>query len=163
MSQIDQNKMHQGRVVGGGNTIIHQGGKDIAFLTSISDTPPKVIGSTVVVQPLNAKRPVDIITGNAVGEGSMTLTLIDVWDEEAWNRLTGYENAKDILDVYEANRRMASGFTMTKMVKSPTGKTRGKTYSGCVISDVTEAETINIDTMTKDVVITVMYLRVDPV
>jgi hypothetical protein len=149
----------QSRVVGSGNTILLQNGREIAFLASVDDAAPKPVGTTAVIQPLDAKHPVEIVTSNAVGAGTLTLRLVELWDAEAWQRLVNYENAQSILDVYEANRGTGQ-IQFKKIIKAPNGRKRGKVYMGCIITNVTEDESVTIDQMTKSVTVTVQYTHV---
>jgi hypothetical protein len=170
------------RIVGSGNTVLQaQDGKNIAFLKSVQDTPPTPLGggaggSAVVIQPLDAQYPVEIVTSNAVGAGTLTLTLIEVWEEEAWQRIIGYKDAKSLVGetavrgandsriiprkgVFDLN---TGDLKLTKIITTPSGVTRGKVYTGCVITNVEEGETVEIGSMTKDVTVTVMYTKVTP-
>jgi hypothetical protein len=147
------------RVVGSGNTILLQNGREIAFLAEVSDVAPTVVGGPVTIQPLDAKHPVEIITANAVGAGTLTLSLTELWDAEAWQRLINYESAQNLLDVYEANRAKGQ-IQFKKIIKAPNGRKRGKIYMGCTITNVAEGETVAIGTMNKTVTITVMYTHV---
>ena len=144
----------------GGNTVMYQNGKEIAWLQSMTDTPPTPVGEAVVVQPHNARRPVEIVTANAVGAGTITLTLIETWDKEAWQHLDRYASSRDILDVFEANKAQGE-LQLKKLIKTPSGKMRGKIYSGCVVTRIDEGETVNIRSGVKDnVTVTVQYTSV---
>ena len=146
------------RVVGSGNTILLVNGQRVAFMTNVQDTPPTVIGGPDVIQGIDDKHPVEIVTANALGVGTLVLTLVELWDENVWERIVGYAGATTLLDVYERNLQN-DDITCQKIIKQPNGDRRGKVYHGCKIISVTEGETISATSMTKSPTLTMNYLK----
>lgn len=156
-------KNTKSRVVGSGNTLLYdQNGKEIAFLTSVSETPPAPLGDAKVIQGLGSLTPDEIVTGNAVGEGTIVLSLVETWDEEAWQRLAGYASAKSIGGTYGNDSVLGAnplgGFTLKKLIKGP-NSTRSKVYTGCVITGIDESEQYDVRAMTRDVKVTIKYTK----
>jgi hypothetical protein len=149
------------RVVGSGNTVLRVNHKAIAFLMSFGDTAPAVVAGAKVIQGIDDKHPREIITANAVGGGTLSLSMVELWDAEAWQTiLTDFRNANNILDVFEAQRRMRDTITCEKLIRLPNGNYRGKVYHGCVITAITEDENVAIETMEKSISIIVQYTHV---
>lgn len=147
------------RVAGSGNTVLLVNGQRIAFMDAFSDTPPKAVGmGAEVIQGIDDKHPVEIVTANAVGAGTLQLTLVELWDEEVWERISGYSGARTLLDVYEANLT-GDEITAQRIIRQPNGDRRGAVYHGCKITNVEEAENIRKDTMTLSKNVTMMYLK----
>ena len=121
------------RVVGG-NTVMYASSLQIsnatkktpiAWLQSVSDTAPTPITQAVPVQPLGQKHPSEIVTANAVGPGTLVLTLVEKWNQTAWNDLIqalvpGAAHAKDILDVYSEQSGWGN-ISFTKIIRTPNG------------------------------------------
>ena len=147
------------RIVGSGNTVLLVNGQRIAFMTSVADTPPTAVGQSQVIQGIDDKYPVEIVTANAVGVGSLTLSLVELWDENVWERILGFAGAATLRDVYERNLQN-DDITGQKIIKMPNGDRRGKVYHGCKIISVSEGETITNEAMTTKPTITMNYLKV---
>lgn len=155
------------RIVGGGNTVMQVNGNNLLWLKTITETLPTPVAPAKAIQPLDAQYPVEIVYPNAIGEGTVTLSVIDVIGELPWKQFgdaTGnaaLSNAWDILTVLKAQRGKTD-ITMTKIVRNPDGTpnaARTRTYSGCVITDFKEGDTVNLETMEREITLTVMYLK----
>jgi hypothetical protein len=146
------------RIGGSGFTSMTFRGTRLAYLQTLQDTPPQPVAGAQVVQPIDAPTPLEIVTAQAVGAGSLRLTFYELWNTPVWSSLPGLEGTNNLLDVL--NRQIQMGeVTCRKLIKSPSGITRARVYHGCVITDIDEGEQINIGTMTLPKTITMQYIK----
>jgi len=145
------------RVGGSGFTVFSWRNNTIGWLQSVSDTAPRTVAPAKVIQPLDSTTPVEIVTAKAVGAGTLVLEVVELWNGPVWQELLGLDKAKNILDIFAAQLQILNGITCTKVIKTPDGNWRTKTYSGCMITDVDESETVQISTMEFPKKITIQY------
>jgi hypothetical protein len=162
------------RVGGSGFTVFHWRSQPIAFARQIAHTGPEPVGpGPVAIQPMDAKRPVQVITPEAAGMGSLTLELYELYGERVWDRLVreisaNGEVAHDLVDVFRIVAASPDPINMTKFIKPPVlgGNTSIPTYAeqyyGCVITNVQNGETIEIGTMEvlKQITVAYRYMRI---
>lgn len=152
------------RIVGSGFTSFNYMGQPIAFLDGFSDTGQEPVAPAAAVHPLNSKHPVEIATARAVGAGTLSLTIRELWNEPVWWQLAGMSKTYDIIDVYQAIAANPAEVTCQMLIKPPGGSTwRGKTYHGCVITQIADDETVALNALTFPRIITVMYTHTTPV
>ena len=157
---------HHGRVGGSGFTWFQFNGKVVAFAQALSHTSPAPVADPVAVQPLNWRRPAEIVVPRAIGMGTLTVTGIELWNQSLWMRLPGLENAIDLADVFQLmwNRGNAD-LTASIVVDPPPGKgsSGGKyfrTYHGIKVSNIDDSENIDITTMLLNKTVTFVYAYV---
>jgi len=146
------------RVGGSGFTTLTWRSQQIGWLQSVSDTAPTPVAQAKAIQPLDSPTPVEIVTAKAVGAGRLILEVVELWNGPIWHELAGLEGANSILDIFSAQLQLGE-IVCTKVIKSPSGVMRAKTYSGCVITDVDESETVAISTMEFPKKITIQYTK----
>jgi hypothetical protein len=146
------------RIGGSGFTSMTFRGTRLAYLQTLQDTPPQPVAGAQVVQPIDSETPLEIVTAQAVGAGSLRLTFYELWNTPVWAQLPGLEGTNNLLEVLK--RQITLGeVTCRKLIASPSGLTRARVYHGCVITDIDEGEQINIGTMTLPKTITMQYIR----
>ncbi len=171
------------RVGGHGFTVFRWMGDPIAFAQTLSHQSPQPVSAPVAIQPLDARRPVNIITGAAIGPGTLQLALYELYNERVWDRImkivdqkqpNDYNSKEFYNDLSEVFVRLASvspangGITCTRIVYPPTmyGQTTrsyGTNYYNCKVTDVRDDETIEIGTMDMAKVLTVQYTHSKPI
>lgn len=174
------------RVGGSGFTIFTFAGQPIAFAQQVAHTSPAPVGpGPVAIHPMDEPYPVQVITPAAAGMGSLTLNLYELYNEKVWDRLgraassavgsnaPAYpgtsaigailEGAVDIADIFiriaETN---PNDLTVVKFVRPPkiagtNGTPYSEEYHNCVVTNVTDGETIEIGTMEVIKQVTVGY------
>jgi len=162
------------RVGGSGFTVFHwnpgggQTDKVIGFAREVRVSGVTPVAPPSVIQPLNSAQPVEIITPGAHTNGMLTLVLTDLYNQAVWQRLASLANAQDIVDIMRIIASRGQGVKITKWVKPPSGLANAgfdpnpgdgyaETFFDCVISAVTDNETININTMEVEKEVEVMY------
>jgi hypothetical protein len=149
---INRNKVRV-RVGGSGFTTFRWRGQVIAFARQISHTSPTAVGpGAVPIQPMDAPKPLQIITPAASGMGTLVLELYELYGAQVWERLAGLEQTIDLVDIFRTQAAEATPITVTKFIKPPnlgTGKNEYYTeeYHNCVVTNVADGETIEIGTM----------------
>lgn len=144
------------RIGGSGFTSFSFKGQRLAYLQTLNDQPPRPVGQTAVVQPIDESVPLEIVTAQAVGAGTLQLRFYEVWNTPVWAQLPGFESTNNLLEVLKQQIQQGE-ISCRKVVRSPSGVTRARVYHGCVITDVDEGESISIETMTLPKTITMMY------
>lgn len=150
------------RVGGSGFTVFHWNGKLVGYAQEVAHTSPVPVAQPVAIQPMDARRPKQVITPQAAGMGTIELTLIELYGARIWERLAELAGANDLVDIFQRISALGKPITMTKIVEPPTlgGTTMPaylEVYHNCVITNVANGETIAIDTMEVRKKITVGY------
>jgi len=146
------------RVGGSGYTRFQFNGQTLMYLEIVRDTAPRPVAAPQAIQPLAFRNPVEIAFPNAVGAGTLELTIREQWASPIWEELPGMRGAFDILEVFERNINNGA-ITVTKSVPIPGGGTRFTYYLGCVVTDLDESETVEIGTMTLPKRIVLTYIK----
>lgn len=138
--------------VGGGFTVFHWSnttdpGGVIAVADRVQVASVTPVTGAVAVQPMNALRPMEIVTPRAHTNGVITLTLTDLYNQSVWDRLAGLAGSNDIIDIMEYMAGLDQGVMITKYVEPPNGKPYSETFYNCMIVRADDNEDIRIDTM----------------
>lgn len=157
----------QTRVVGSGFTTFNYRGVPIAFLDSFTDTGQRPFSNTgagfEAVTPLGDRHPREIATTRVLTEGTLQLTIRELWNEPVWHQLVGLAGTYSIVDVYERLAADPNSVTCQMIIKPPGGRPwRGKVYHGCVVTDIDDRETVAIGALTFPRVISVVYTHTTP-
>jgi hypothetical protein len=142
--------------VGGGYTAFTFNGTAVMYCDSVQDQGPRPVSQPETIQPLDAERPIEIAFPIAHSAGTLTLTIREQWSKFAWETLSGYDGTSNIIDVFKKNMSNGS-ISCTKIIKNPAGGTRTITYHNCVITDIDDSETVQVNTMTFPKRISLMY------
>jgi hypothetical protein len=137
-------------------------GQRLAYLQVMQDTPPTPVATAQAVQPIDEPTPLEIVTSQAVGVGTLRVTFYELWNSPVWSALPGLEGTNNLLEVLK--RQIGLGnVTVQKIVKSPSGIMRARVYHSCVVTDIDEGENVNIGTMTLPKTLTIQYCYSTPV
>jgi hypothetical protein len=134
----------------------------IAYATNVQVTPVQPVAEPQVIQPLNAQRPIEIITPGAHRNGIITLTLTEIYNRSIWQRMASLAASQDIVDIMRTIAAMGSGITVTKIINPGYLPAGGGAYKedffGIVVAAVEEGgEQISIETMQLDKTMTLWY------
>jgi hypothetical protein len=150
------------RVGGSGYTYFRYAGNILAFAEEVRVAGPAPVADYVRVQPLNAQRPVEIITPGAHTGGTLTMVLTELYNKAVWQRLSAaLNNSQDIIDIMRHQAESdPEAIVFEKIINPPQPglPNRVETFFGCRIVRVQEDETINIRAMRIDKEIDVAYL-----
>ena len=156
------------RVVGSGFTSFNYDGKPLAFLDAVTDSGQVPVGrgdgpGWEAVHPLDAKFPVEIATSDAVGPGTLTATLRELWNEPVWWQLAGLAGTQTVVDVFRYLRGRNAPVTATKIIKPP-GSTawRGTTYHNVTIVGIPDDDQVTIGALTTGKTVTMVYTNKTP-
>lgn len=139
---------------GSAYTVFRYAGQILGYADEVRVVSPTPVAPEVRVQPLNSRRPVEIVTAGAHTGGTLTMVLIELYSGAVWQRLSAaLNNAQDIVDIMRLQTEIdpsGGGVTVERLVNSPVpgNPQRRETYYGCVITRVQDDETINITSMT---------------
>jgi len=152
----------QTRVVGSGNTFFRWRGDLLGYARTVAQTGVQPVAQAEVIQPLNATRPLEIITPGAHTNGVLTLTLIELYGHTVWQRMKGLTNCENVVDIMRSIAALNDGVQMQKVMRSPKDSTTWiETFYNCVITRVAEDETISIEAMSVNKEIEVWYTHSD--
>ena len=144
------------RVGGSGFTTMLYQGLRLAYLQIINDTQPTPVAGAVAVQPIDEPVPLEIVTAQAVGVGTMRGTFYELWNQPVWQMLPGLQGTWTLLDILQRQTSLGA-VTMQKVIKAPQGTMRALVYHATAITDVDAGENITIGTMTLPKTITWQY------
>jgi hypothetical protein len=157
---------HHGRVAGSGFTWFQFMGNVVAFAQAISIASPAPVADAVAVQPLNWRRPAEIVVPRAIGPGTLTVTGIELWNQSVWHRLKGLSSAIDLADVFQLMWNQGTRDMTASVVVDPppgrgnSGKKYFRTYHGIKVTNIDDGENIDITTMLLNKTVTFMYTYV---
>lgn len=150
-------------------------------------SPTPVGPGPVAIHPMDEPYPVQVITPAASGMGSLTLNLYELYNSKVWDRLGAHlgfigngsaplgstnegafgdavlNGAVDLVDVFiRIAEQPAGSVNVVKYIRPPMlGGTQGVPYSeeyhGCVVTNITDGETVEVGTMEILKQITVAY------
>lgn len=155
------------RVVGSGFTSFNYDGKPIAFLDTVADGGQQPVGrgdgpGYEVIHPLDSDHPVEIATSRAIGAGTLTATIRELWNEPVWWQL-GLTGTDTVVDVFKRLAARPEPVTATKIIKPPGSSTwRGSTYHNVTIVAIPDDETITIGALTLPRNILMVYTHKTP-
>jgi len=148
-------------VGGGGDAKPHL----IAFCRVVSITEPPAVAPPTAVQPLNEIRPTEIVTAGAQTNGTIDLTLYQLYNQQVWQRLAGLGNTTDITDVLRTIDQWGH-LVITRYVQPPVpiGGTYPATayqwdYQGCKLASIGDDMPIDVTTMVLEKDLTFWYRR----
>lgn len=154
------------RVGGSGFTVFqwkdNSGTHIIGFAQNVTVNPVQPVNQPVAIQPLNAQRPLEVITPGAHGVGTITLTLTELYGESIWQRMSILAGSQDIVDIMRTLAAQNNGVTVTKTVRPghlPEGQGHyAETFFGIVVADVEPGgEALDITTMDVQKQMTLWY------
>lgn len=145
------------RNAGSNFTVFRYAGKNIAYLTEVQDQGQEPVTQPVSVHPLGKRHPSEIVTPRAINSGAMTLSIVERWHENVWEQMAGLAGTNDIVEVFARLAARGRAVNCAKIIKPPTGPRYGKTYHGCVITDIQDGETYNIRTLSQTKRLTIAY------
>lgn len=150
------------RVVGSGYTVMTFNGQRLAYLATIAERPPRPVKGAEQIQPIDEAHPIEIVTAQAVSGGSLTLTFYELWNAPVWAALPGFSGTTTIIEVLRRQLEMGE-ITLQKVIKNPTGAFRTRVYHGCVITEIDESETVNIQQISVPKTVTIEFTHVTSV
>ena len=131
-------------------------GLRMAMLQVINDTQPTPVAQAQAIQPIDEPVPMEIVTAQAVGVGSMRGTFYELWNGPVWQQLPGLQGTYNLLDILQRQTALGT-VTLQKVIKAPQGLMRAQVYHATSITDVDAGENINIGTMSLPKAITWQY------
>lgn len=152
------------RVVGSGFTTLNFNGQAVAWLDAFTDSGQRPVGQgPEAIQSIGDSHPVEIAKPEAIGYGSLVMTMRELWNEPIWWQLAGLQGTNNILDVWHAMDAMPGEITAQMVIKPPGSPTwRGKIYHNVTIVDIDDGETVTIGAMTVPRTITTWYTHTEP-
>lgn len=177
------------RVGGSGFTVFTFMGQPLYFCQQVSHTAPTPVGpGPVAIQPMDEPRPIQVITPAAAGMGSLVLNLYELYNSKPWDLLGGQpgtaaatqlgnsnntafgasilNGAQDIADIFVRVAEVDPKYlSVVKIIRPPflaglAGKSYYEVYHNCVITNITDSETVEIGTMEVLKQVTIGYTRV---
>lgn len=156
------------RVVGSGFTTFNYDQKPLAFLDAFTDSGQAPVGrgdgpGWEAVHPLDWKFPAEIATSDAVGVGTLTCTVRELWNEPVWWQLAGLAGTDTVVDIFRYLRSRNAPVTASKIIKPPGSAVwRGYTYHNVTIVGVPDDDAVTIGALTSQKIITMVYTNKTP-
>jgi hypothetical protein len=158
------------RVGGSGFTVFMWDNQPIGSARQIVHQSPQPVGpGPVPIHPMDAARPLEIITPRAVGMGTLVLEFYEIYGEKVWGRLKTFAQStsgspiRDLADIFRIVSDTPRPIDLVKVVRPPKGSSVSpyiEQYHNCVITNVADGETIEVGTMEILKQITVAYTQV---
>src|ERR1700761_860860 len=102
-------------------------GLRMAMLPVINDTQPTPVAAAQAIQPIDESVPIEIVTAQAVGVGTIRGTFYELWNQPVWQLLPGLQGTWTLLDILKRQTSLGS-VTMQKVIKAPKGTMRALVY-----------------------------------
>ena len=170
------NQAQDFRVGGAGFTVFHVQGQPLMYAQAVGYQSPQAVAAPQAVQPMDARRPLAIVTTVAITGGTMTLNVYEQFGTKVWDNLmsqidsTNANNTANQLAVYndlsDVMLRLMSlglGLSATKLIvpPRPIGQNRigyiTETMHNITITDIRDDEQVAVDTMLMVKPITIQY------
>lgn len=151
------NNQQLARNFGSSYTTFRYSGANIAYLQSVRDSGQSFVVQAQAVQPLGNIYPAEIVAPRALGAGTIALSITELWHHEIWEQLAGLAGTTDLVQIVNRLAGQNQAVSCTKIITPPSGPKYGKTYHGCVITDIQDGENFDITTLTMPKQISVMY------
>lgn len=126
----------------------------IGMAENVVVNPVQPVAQPVAIQPINAQRPVEIITPGAHTNGTITLTLTEVYSQSVWQRFAALSNSQDIVDIMRTLNALDKAPQVMKVIEpghNPPGSRQQvytETFYGIAVASVEDqGETITFNTM----------------
>jgi len=139
----------------------------IGYAENVTVNPIQPVAAPEVIQPLNAQRPLEIITPGAATNGTITLTLVELYNFSVWQRFATLARSQDIVDIFRKMASLDQGIHVTKTIRPPfkdAADIRGgtgnywETFYNIVVASVEDGgETIDVRTMSIQKQMTLWY------
>jgi hypothetical protein len=155
----------QSRVVGSGFTRLAYRGQSIAWLDSFEDKGQEPVAPVQAVHPLGDRYVREFASARALGSGSITFSIRELWSAPVWWQLGGLSGTYNILDVYERLAAEASSVTVQMLIVPPGGvaPVRGKTYHNCFIDSIPTEENVSLGALTFAKTVSMLYTHTTPI
>lgn len=154
----------QVRVVGSGFSTLKFNNKEIAWLDSFSDSGqrpqngPSRTDHEAIYELSDLSHPKEIITPYILGPGTITCTIRELWNQQVWEHLAGFDsNDHTIIDIFDKMRAMSSAITCESIIRAPGGATRGKLFHNCIVTQIPDGDDVSIGTLSVMKSLSIMY------
>lgn len=163
-SKIDIDTGYRPAIGGAGVTVMKFDNDIVAFCNGVTVTWPSAVAEAVPVQPMDAIRPLEIVTARAIGMGTISLTLTNLYNTQIWDRLGGGKIAggDDLADIFQqVQLTYPGGFTVQRVIQPPVknGQIYIESFQGCVITNVADGQAITSASMLVDRTISISFTR----
>jgi hypothetical protein len=158
------------RVGGSAFTVFVWDNQPILSARQVTHQSPQPVGpGPVPIHPLDALRPLEIITPRAIGMGSIVLELFEVYGQKVWQTLKTFSQARsdapirDLADIFRVVSDSPRPIDLIKIIRPPKGSgipNYMEQYHNCVITNLADGETIEVGSMEILKQITVSYTQV---
>lgn len=152
--------MSKTRVTGSGYTYLTFKGKRIERLRNVQDSGQQPVAQAEPIQGIGDDYPTEIAVPKALGAGSLSFSVYELWESEPWQDIFDgrFNNASDILDVFKKQLDLGA-IEIVKVIQGPNGKGRAQVYQGVVVTRISDAEQVSLNSMTQPKTIEAMYTR----
>lgn len=150
--------MSKVRVAGTGYTYLTYKGKRIERLRNFNDSGQSPVASAEPIQGIGDDYPTEIAFPAAIGAGQLTFTTYELWEKGMWQDIFNgrFDGTNDLLELFKSQLKLGD-IQIQKVIKGPNGKGRVITYDGVVVVNATDAESVQLSTMTHPKTVTCMY------
>jgi len=165
------------RVGGSGFTAFQWMGHVIGFAQAVGSQSPQPVAPPVPIQPLDQQYPMQILVPAAIGPGTLTVQLFEMYNHKVWDQIMKITDNKglgdagarprynDLSEIFLRLSALNKPINCTKIVyPSGTGVRGGPgvrhyadIYYNCMITDIRDDEMIEIGTMAVIKNMTIMY------
>jgi hypothetical protein len=162
MANSQINATNRPAIGGSGVTVMKFGGDVVAFCNGVTVTWPSAVAEAVPVQPMDAIRPLEIVTARAIGAGTIALTLTNLYNEQIWDRFEVLQGLDDLADIFQQIQIAYNGNLTIERYVTPAikdGQTYVEQFLGCVITNVADGQSITNASMLIDRTITLSFRR----
>lgn len=158
------------RIAGHSYSLWIWGERPVAYATNVTHTSPQPLAQAVAIQPLNYIRPVEIVTGRAIGPGELSMTVTELYGYKPWEHLAGSFSGDLIHDLADVFHKMQREYTehggtepnsrpirFVRVIRPPGRGIHLERYFNIRITDVREDENVSIETLQNTFAVTIQY------
>lgn len=129
----------------------------VAYCQQLSHTSPAPVVEPQVIQAMNHLHPIELVSPRAVGHGTITVNVMQLWNQPAWDHFAGFGGANSLQSILTRVANSANIFLQTQIISPGKNNNYSITYHDCVVADVRDDEQIDVTTMNLSKVVTFWY------
>lgn len=146
------------RSPGQGYTVMEWRDQVMGMVNNVVLTSVQPVIGAVDIQPINAQRPIEIVTAGAHIHGELTFTILELYNSSIWTRLVDFTDCQDIVDVMRTVQALdPPGIVISKVVRPPGGGEYRERFFNCTVTTIDDSETFDISTLTLPKTMTVWF------
>lgn len=146
------------RSFGQAYTVLEWRDQVMGMVDAVNLTSVQPVAEAIDIQPINAQRPIEIVTAGAHRHGELQMTILELYGTSIWQRIADFTDCQDIVDVMRTVQALdPPGIVISKVVRPPQGGEYRERFFNCTVTNIDDSENFTIATLTVPKTMTIWY------